>query len=270
MAIPELSLKRSYYLANERYAELGVDVEARLAAPTISVSLHCWQGDDVGGFENAGAAIGGGGMAVTGNYPGQGPDAGRAAADLDKRCSLIPGKHRLNLHASYAETGGQAVERDELSPSISRAGSTGPGRKRLGLDFNPTFFAHPLAADGFTLAHPDAGIRRFWIDHGIACRRIGAAMGRRWVAMHHERLDPRRLEGHRRSTAKGPASASPSRSTPSSPSRSTRSFNRDAVECKLFGIGSESYVVGSHEFYLGYADHPRKAPLPRRRPLPPD
>ena len=143
---------------------------------TIALSLHCWQGDDVAGFEDTGEAIGGG-LAVTGNYPGRARTADELRADLDKALSLIPGTHRLNLHASYAETGGKRVERNELEPAHFRNWIDWAESRRMGIDFNPTFFAHPRAADGFTLAHPDEAIRRFWIEHGIACRRIGEAIG---------------------------------------------------------------------------------------------
>ena len=144
----------------------------------MPISLHCWQGDDVGGFENAGEALGGG-LAATGNYPGKARTPDELRADLDKALSLIPGTHRFNLHASYAEIGGkQGRARRARAASTSQAGSTGPRRSGIGLDFNPTFFAHPKAADGFTLSHPDDGIRQFWIEHGIACRKIGAAIGK--------------------------------------------------------------------------------------------
>ena len=253
MASGHQNVEKSYQLAKERYAECGVDVEQALARLAhIAISLHCWQGDDVGGFERSGEEIGGG-LAVTGNYLGKARTPDELRADLDKTLSLIPGKHRLNLHASYAETGGKRVERNELDASYFQNWIAWAKQRGMGMDFNPTYFAHPKAADGFTLAHRDAGIRRFWVEHGIICRRIGAEIGkalgtpcvtnvwipdgfkdipvdrkspRRWLAesldaMFAEPLDPR--------------------------------HNLDAVEAKLFGIGSESYVVGSHEFYLGYA-----------------
>jgi L-rhamnose isomerase len=197
----DLSLKRSYYLACERYEDIGVDVEAALGRlATISVSLHCWQGDDVGGFEGGGEALGGG-LAVTGNHPGKARTPGELRSDLEKAYALIPGRHRLNLHASYAETGGETVDRDEIRPEHFLGWIEWAKRHQLGIDFNPTFFSHPRAADGFTLSHQDEGIRRFWIDHGIACRRVGAAIGQ---------------------TAKGLGSGWPGRSTRASPSRSTR------------------------------------------------
>jgi L-rhamnose isomerase len=245
--------EQAFALAKEQYAELGVDVEKaveRLSA--IALSLHCWQGDDVGGFENAGAELGGG-LAVTGNYPGKARTPDELRADLDRALALIPGRHRLNLHASYAETGGRRVERNEVVPEHFSRWVEWARARRLGLDFNPTYFAHPKAASGFTLAHPDEGIRRFWVEHGIACRKIGAYFGRQlgtpcitnvWIPDGYkdtpvDRRSPReRLQ----------RSLDELFAEPIDPR-----YNRDAVEPKLFGLGSESYVVGSHEFYLGYA-----------------
>jgi L-rhamnose isomerase len=244
---------QSFALAQERYAEWGVDVQRaldRLAG--IAVSLHCWQGDDVAGFEGSSEAIGGG-LAVTGNYPGRARTADELRADLDTALSLIPGTHRLNLHASYAETNGRKVERDALRPEHFRNWIDWAKRKGMGIDFNPTFFAHPRAADGLTLSHPDESVRRFWIEHGIACRHIGKAIG---TALGSPCITNVWIPDGSKDTPvdrKGPRE------------RLTRSLdaifaepidpalNRDAVESKLFGIGSESYVVGSHEFYLGYA-----------------
>jgi L-rhamnose isomerase len=230
-----------------------VDVElalSRLAG--IAISLHCWQGDDVGGFEATGESIGGG-LAVTGNYPGRARTPDELRADLDKALSLIPGTHRLNLHASYAETGGKKVERNEVRPEHFAAWIDWAKAKRMGMDFNPTYFAHPKAADGFTLAHSDPGIRAFWIEHGIACRKIGAEIGRAlgspcitnvWIpdGMKDSPVD-RRAPRERLARSLDALFAEPI----------DPKLNRDAVESKLFGLGSEAYVVGSHEFYLGYA-----------------
>jgi L-rhamnose isomerase len=253
MPVVTEQLERAYQLANERYAAWGVDTAAameRLAA--IPISLHCWQGDDVGGFEHAVDEIGGG-LAVTGNYPGKARTPDQLRSDLQQALSLIPGKHRLNLHASYAETGSASVERNELGPEHFRGWIDWAKEQGLGLDFNPTYFAHEKANDGLTLAHPDPGIRRFWIEHGIACRKIGAAMGQSlgtpcvtnvWIPDGYkdtpaDRKGPReRLAESLDAVFAEPVDAH---------------WNRDAVEAKLFGIGSESYVVGSHEFYLGYA-----------------
>ncbi|MBV9124667.1 MAG: L-rhamnose isomerase [Planctomycetes bacterium] len=253
MTAPPSSIEQAFALARERYANLGVQVDQalkRLAG--IPISLHCWQGDDVGGFENSGQELGGG-LAVTGNYPGKARTPEELRSDLDLALALLPGAHRLNLHASYAETGGRGVERNQLAPEHFRAWIDWAKAKRIGLDFNPTFFAHPKAADGLTLSHPDEGIRRFWIEHGIACRHIGAAMGKAlgspcitnvWIP-DGSKDTPVDRQGPRRRLAQ-------SLDAIFAPAIDPR-FNRDAVEGKLFGIGSESYVVGSHEFYLGYA-----------------
>lgn len=243
----------SFSLAQERYAEIGVDVNAaieRLAK--ISVSLHCWQGDDVGGFEVNREALSGG-IAVTGNYPGKARNADELRTDLEKAVSLIPGKHRLNLHASYAETNGKVVDRNEIRPEHFSRWIDWAREQKLGIDFNPTFFSHPRAADGFTLSHSDAGIRQFWVEHGIAAREIGAVIGEQlgsacitniWVP-DGSKDTPVDRKGPRERLAKS-LDAILARSI-------DPRFNRDAVEAKLFGLGSEAYVVGSHEFYLGYA-----------------
>ncbi len=253
MATTNSQIERAYTIAHERYSALGVDTDAALnQLAAIALSLHCWQGDDVGGFESAGAELGGG-LAVTGNYPGKARNADELRADLDKALSLIPGRHRLNLHAMYAETGGKRVERNDIAPEHFSRWVGWAKERRLGLDFNPTFFAHPKAASGFTLAHADDGIRRFWVEHGIACRKIGAHFGRElgspcitnvWIPDGYkdtpaDRKTPR--ERLRRSLDEVFAEPIDPR------------YNRDAVEPKLFGLGSEAYVVGSHEFYLGYA-----------------
>ena len=218
----------------------------------MPISLHCWQGDDVGGFEKAGEELGGG-LAVTGNYPGKARTPEELRSDTIKALSLIPGKHRFNLHAFYAETGGKPVDRNELRPEHFKGWIDWCKEQGLGMDFNPTYFAHPKAADGMTLAHPDTGIRKFWIEHGIACRKIGAAIGAAWATpcvtnvwipdgmkdLPVDRVAPRQ----RLTEALDEIFAVPV----------NRADNLDAVESKLFGIGSESYVVGSHEYYLGYA-----------------
>lgn len=249
----QTSVERAYRLARERYADLGVDTEQALSRlGTIAISLHCWQGDDIGGFEDTGEAIGGG-LAVTGQYPGKARTPAELRQDLDRALSMIPGTHRLNLHASYAETGGRKVERDQLEPDHFRGWMDWAKAKGMGLDFNPTYFAHEKAVDGFTLAHPDRAIRQFWIDHGIACRHIGAAMGETlgtacvtnlWIPDGYKDT-PADRKGPRERLVQSLDAVFAEEIDPR--------FNLDAVECKLFGLGSESYVVGSHEFYLGYA-----------------
>jgi L-rhamnose isomerase len=247
------SVERAYELAKQRYAELGVDTEAAMKTlSTVAVSLHCWQGDDVGGFENAGEAIGGG-LAVTGNYPGKARNAEELRSDVNLALSLIPGNHRLNLHAIYADGTGAKVGRDELGPEHFSRWIDWAKSRSVGLDFNPTCFAHPLASDGLTLTSPDEGRRKFWVRHCIASRKIGAAMGKAtgktavtniWIPdgskdTPADRRGPReRLERSLDEVFAEPLD---------------KALNLDAVEGKLFGIGSESFVVGSHEFYFGYA-----------------
>src|SRR6266567_3943816 len=155
MATLNKKIEHSFNLAVERYEELGVSAEKALGElARIAISVHCWQGDDVGGFEKAGEGLGGG-LAVTGNYPGKARTAGELRADVEKAFSLIPGKHRFNLHASYAETNGKRVDREALEPEHFKAWIEWAKRNRLGMDFNPTFFSHPKAEDGFTLSHQD-------------------------------------------------------------------------------------------------------------------
>src|SRR5262245_24927720 len=250
--------ERAFELAKERYGAQGVDVERALAVlHGTAISLHCWQGDDVGGLESD-AGLTGGGIQATGNYPGKARTPDELRSDLDKALSLIPGQHRLNLHAIYADYGGRQIERDELLPEHFSAWIQWAKSHGMGLDFNPTFFSHPKADSGFTLAHRDEGIRRFWVAHGIACRKIGESFGRQlgtpcvtnvWIPDGYkdlpvDRKGPRELL--RRSLDEMFAEPIDPR------------LNLDAVESKLFGIGSESYVVGSHEFYLGYAIANRK------------
>ena len=244
----------AYSLAKETYASHGVDTEEvlqRLA--TIPISLHCWQGDDVGGFENAGTDLAGSGLAATGNYPGKARTPEELRQDVEKALSLIPGKHRLNLHACYAELGGKKKERSDYGIAEFQGWIDWAKSRGLGMDFNPSFFAHPKATSGFTLSSPDKGIRDYWIEHGKACRQIGSEIGRQlgstcvtnvWIPdgskdLPADRKSPRlRLE----------AALDEMFSEKIDPAH-----NLDAVESKLFGIGSESYVVGSHEFYMGYA-----------------
>ena len=242
-----------YELARQQYADHGVDTDAALARlGDVAISLHCWQGDDVLGFENVGESLGGG-IAATGNYPGRARTPDELRADATKALSLIPGTHRFNLHAFYGEFGRRRVDRDEIAPEHFAGWIAWAKELGIGLDFNPTFFSHPKAADNFTLAHADPAIRAFWIRHGIACRRIGeamgAALGRPCVTNHWipdgmkdtpvDRLGPReRLM----------ASLDEMFAAPIDPAH-----NLDALEGKLFGLGIESYTVGSHEFYFGYA-----------------
>ena len=246
-------IERAYELARERYAEAGVDTEAALRRLSgIPVSLHCWQGDDVGGFEHAGS-VPGGGLAVTGAYPGKAGTPEELRADLEMALSLIPGRHRLNLHACYAELGGRTIERSAYSVEQFQGWIDWCKARGLGFDFNPTYFGHPLAAEGFTLSHRDSGVRGYWIEHGRACRRIAAEAGRQlgatavtnfWIPDgYKDTPEDRKAPRERLAAALDEIFAEPVDPL----------HNLDAVESKLFGLGSESYVVGSHEFYLGYA-----------------
>ncbi|MDF1512799.1 MAG: L-rhamnose isomerase [Anaerolineae bacterium] len=251
--LKEEAILNAYTLAKERYAVLGVDTEKALRIlATIPISLHCWQGDDVGGFESPDMELSGG-IAATGNYPGKARTADELRSDLDLAYSLIPGNHRLNLHAIYSETGGKVVERNALQPEHFSRWIDWAKANGHGLDFNPTLFSHPLADSGFTLSSYDDSIRQFWVEHCIACREIGEAFGRElgtpcvtnvWIPDGYkdipvDRKTPRLLL----QDALDKVFAEPI----------DPRFNLDAVEAKLFGIGSESYVVGSHEFYMGYA-----------------
>ncbi|MEX2092484.1 MAG: L-rhamnose isomerase [Pirellulales bacterium] len=246
-------MKSAYAAAKERYSTLGVDTDTALKRlSAIPISLHCWQGDDVGGFENAGEELGGG-LAVTGNYPGKARTPDELRADLNQALALIPGSHRLNLHAFYGEFGGRRVDRNEIRAEHFQGWIDWAKQQRVGMDFNPTFFSHPKAADGFTLASADRGIREFWIEHGILCRQIGAAIGKAlgspcvtnvWIPDGYKD-QPIDRRGPRERLAQSLDAIFAEKLDPQQ--------NLDAVESKLFGIGSESYVVGSHEFYLGYA-----------------
>ena len=243
-----------YSFAQQAYADLGVDTEAVLQRLTeIPISLHCWQGDDVGGFERPGATLSGGGIQTTGNYPGKARTIEELRADLDQVFALVPGKHRVNLHAIYGEFGGKEVERDAILPEHFQGWIDWAKARGLGLDFNPSYFSHPLANDGATLTHRDPEVRQFWIDHGVACRRIGAGMGRQlgtacvtnvWIPDGSKDL-PIDRKGPREVLAQS-LDAVFAEPIPAAE-------HLDAVESKLFGIGSEAFVPGSHEFYMGYA-----------------
>jgi L-rhamnose isomerase len=245
-------IEKAYEAAKARYAELGVDSDKAMdRLSEIAISLHCWQGDDVSGFESS-EGLTGGGIMATGAYPGKAGTPDELRADLEKALSLIPGKHRLNLHAMYAETKGR-VERNELEPKHFAAWIDWAKANGLGMDFNGTFFSHPKAESGFTLSSADKGIRKFWVEHGIACRTVGAAMGKAlgtacvtnlWIPDGSKDIPVDRKEPRERLRMSLDEIFA---------KKIGRSRLLDSVESKLFGIGSESYVVGSHEFYLGYA-----------------
>ncbi len=250
----EESLTRAYQIAKERYAEIGVDVDAAMSQlATIPISLHCWQGDDVGGFETAGAQLSGGGIQATGNYPGKARTIAELQSDIEKALSMVPGKHRLNLHACYLDNGGKYIDRDQIEPKHFQGWIDWAKANGLGMDFNPTYFSHSKAADGFTLTHTDKAIRDFWIEHGIRCRKIGAEMGRQlgtptvtnvWIPDGFKDIPADRTGPRERLTD----SLDKIFAEPIDPA-----LHLDAVEAKLFGIGAESYTAGSAEYYLGYA-----------------
>lgn len=247
-------IEKAYEPAKQQYERMGVDTEEameKLAA--VAISIHCWQGDDVGGFEKHDAELSGGGIQATGNYPGKARTVDELRQDLEKALGLIPGKHRLNLHANYLENGGKYIERNEIGVEHFQGWIDWCREKGLGLDFNPTYFSHPKAESGFTLSSADKGIRNFWIEHGIACRKIAEQMGKQlgsacvtnfWIPDGFKDLPVDR---------RGPRERLIESLDKIFAEKIDKQFGLDCVESKLFGIGSESYVTGSHEFYLGYA-----------------
>ncbi len=251
------TISKNYADAREQYADLGVDTETALErAGQIEISIHCWQGDDVTGFEGSGPLTGG--ILATGNYPGKARTPDELRADFEAAYRLIPGTHRLNLHASYLEHGGTPVDRDRIEPAHFQGWIDWAGGLGIGLDFNPTFFSHPKSDDGFTLAHRDKTIRDFWIEHGRRSRGISAEMGRRlkgpsinnfWIPDGWKDQPADRLI-HRELLVESLDAIFAEELDPA--------HTLDAVESKLFGIASEAYVVGSHEFYLAYAQSRNK------------
>ena len=246
------TVERWYTMAKDRYAEWGVDCDAALnTLSRIPISIHCWQGDDVTGFEGSGALSGG--ILATGNFPGKARTPQELRADFEQACALIPGRHRFNLHAMYQEDGNAPVARDAIEPRHFQSWVDWARSIGIGLDFNPTCFSHPKAADGFTLSHRDKEIRDFWIEHVGRCRVIAASFGRQlsspcmnniWIPDGCKDHPADRLahinwliESLDRIFIKG----------------ENPLYSLDAVESKLFGLGSEVFVVGSHEFYLAYA-----------------
>ena len=225
---------------------------ALTALARIPISIHCWQGDDVGGFENAGQDLGGG-LAVTGNYPGKARTSQELRADFEKVLALVPGSHRINLHACYAEMDGAKVDRDALTVEQFKHWIAWARQLKIGMDFNQTYFAHSKMPRGFTLTSPDKAVRQFWVEHGIRCREIGAGIGKAlgktcmtnlWIP-----------DGMKDSPAdrKGPRERLVESLDAIFKKKIDKKYNVDSVEPKLFGIGAESYTPGSHDFYLGYA-----------------
>jgi L-rhamnose isomerase len=247
------SIESAYALAKNAYAAFGINTDKTIkAALDIPISIQCWQGDDVTGFEGA-DGISGGGILATGNYPGRARNGDELRADAEFAFSLIPGKKRFNLHSFYAETENKKVPRDELEPDHFKTWMAWSKKKKIPLDFNPSFFSHPLADSGYTLASADPKIRSFWIRHGKAARKIASALGANqgtpainntWIPDGSKDLPADRLSPRQRlRDALDEIYAV----------KYDSKTITDTVESKLFGIGSEAYVVGSHEFYLGYA-----------------
>jgi len=249
-----MDIEQKFESAKQAYAEWGVDVDAALAVlGNVQVSLHCWQGDDVGGFETPDAELSGGGIQVTGNYPGKARSIEELRADLEEAYSLIPGRHRLNLHAIYGDFQGTKVERNQIELRHYQSWVDWAREKGLALDFNATCFSHPLAASGATLSHADRGVRDFWIEHVKRCREIaagfGRALGQRSV---HNLWIPDGAKDHIVGRYAARERLLESLDEIYALKLETENLG-DAVESKLFGIGSEAFVAGSHEFYMGYA-----------------
>jgi len=245
---------RAFDIAREQYKLIGVDADLALARMKgVVLSLHCWQTDDVGGFETPDAALTGGGIQATGNYPGKATTIAEMRKDLEKVLSLLPGKHRLNLHALYGDFQGKRVDRNEIEPEHFQSWIDWCREQGIGMDFNPSFFSHPKAADGFTLSSKDENIRQFWVEHLKKCRKISAEIGKQlgtpcvmniWVP-DGTKDTPVDRNAHRKLLQQSLDEALMV--------KYPKEHMKDALESKLFGIGAESMTVGSHEFYMGYA-----------------
>jgi len=246
-------ITKAYHIAKEQYAEIGIDTDEVIKKlRTIPISVHCWQADDVGGFENPDSGLSGG-MQTTGNYPGKASNIDEVRMDMEKVFSLIPGRHRFSLHASYGDFSNNPADRDAISSDHFRSWVDWAKENHLGLDFNSTFFSHPKSDEGYTLAHNDRLIRDFWIEHGKRCREISAFIGKElnkrcthniWIPDGAKDITVHRFKHRKMLKESLDLMLS---------DQYDNSLMRDSVESKLFGIGSESFVVGSHEFYLGYA-----------------
>jgi len=246
-------MKKEYKIAKDKYAAFDVDTDEVLEKLSeIPVSLHCWQADDITGFEKKEGDVGGG-LAVTGNFPGKASSLDELRKDLEKVFSLLPGKLRVNLHATYGDFRNQAVDRDEIGPGHFASWVDWAKQNQVGLDFNSTFFGHPKADDGFTLSHPDKAIREFWIEHSRRCREISDFMGKQlgsrcihniWIPDGSKDETVSRKE-YREWLIQSLDTLFETTFDPKNMA--------DSLESKLFGIGSESFVTGSFEFYLGYA-----------------
>ncbi|MGO2083090.1 L-rhamnose isomerase [Vagococcus sp.] len=244
-------ITEKYLLAKEKYQSIGVDTDKVLKAiDQVKISMQCWQGDDIKGFLNPDGELTGG-ISVTGDYPGAARTPDELRQDLEKAYSLIPGKHKLNLHAIYLDTD-EAVNLDEIEPRHYEKWVQWAKKLGLGIDFNPTFFSHPMLKDGFTLSSADDSVREFWIEHGKRTRRVAAYFGQElgqtsinnfWVPDGFKDNPIDRLAPRKRLMESLDEIFS---------EKMNKAYTLDAIESKLFGIGVESYTVGSHEFYMGY------------------
>lgn len=249
----EEQIIKAYEDAKARYAALGVSVEAAVEKlKNLSISIHCWQADDVIGFENPDGELTGG-IQTTGNFPGKARSIEELKKDLEKVFTLIPGKHRISLHAIYGDFGGKFVDRDKIEPKHFQSWIDWAKENDVKLDFNSTFFSHEKSSSGYTLSDFDPEIRKFWKDHLRQCRRIAAEIGRQqgdpcihniWIPDGEKDKTVSRIE-HRRLLKESLDEVLAE--------KISTDYLKDCVECKLFGIVSESYVVGSHEFYMGYS-----------------
>ncbi len=247
-------IEKAFEIAKKQYADLGVDVEAAInKMKKLNISLHCWQTDDVGGFETKGGELSGGGIQATGNYPGKASTIAEVRADLEKVLSLLPGKQRLNLHAIYGDFGDEFIDRNEIEVRHFQSWIDWCKKQEIGMDFNASCFSHPKADEGFTLSSKNEEIRKFWVEHLKRCRAISAEMGRQlgspcvhntWIP-DGSKDTPIDRNGYRRQLKKSLDEAMEI--------DYPAEHMKDAVESKLFGIGVESMTVGSHDFYLGYA-----------------
>ncbi len=248
------AIETAYKLARDEYASIGVDAEEAIAGmDNLRISLHCWQTDDVGGFETPDAALGGGGIQVTGNFPGKAKTIDQVRKDIERVMSLLPGKQRLNLHAIYGDFKGEKVGRDQIEVKHFQSWIDWAKKLGIGLDFNPTCFSHPFADDGYTLASKNERYRKFWIEHVKRTRKIAAEMGKQlgtaagnniWIPDGSKDIPVDR--GTRRLILKDSLDEIFREKYP-------KEHLKDTLESKLFGLGLEAMTVGSHEFYLGYA-----------------
>ena len=247
-------VKKAYAIAREQYAGLGIDTDKAIERlKEIKISLHCWQADDVAGFERPDAELGGGGIQVTGNYPGKARNMAQLRQDIEKVLTLVPGRQRINIHSIYGDFGGRLVDRDQFELKHFQSWIDWAKKFSLGIDFNPTCFSHPYAEEGFTLSSKNETIRKFWVEHVKRCREIAAGIGKQlndpvvnniWIPDGSKDIPVDRFT--HRAILKKSLDEIFAVSYP-------KAYLKDSVECKLFGIGSEAMVVGSHEFYMGYA-----------------